>query len=235
MSQPLTAAGNVLARPLHVAGAAGGPDAGSPDGHLLVWGDPLHDGHRPAPVPGGELALGDVGDPARHPDGGLGASKRAPGGTGPHHRRCLEKDPGAPLSSRPRTRALDLEALRRDVESGSAPVARRRAPVPGWLRWTGAAVVAVGLLALVGRGGGLPLPWPSPVSRAGFDAAEWVIAVLPSQTALSESQDLAAINEGLALTLTSRLTQLSRTHGLQVDSRQDDARGGNRSFRRGPA
>ena len=44
----------------------------------------------------------------------------------------------------------------------------------------------------------------------------WIIAVLPSQTSLADDPDLAALNEGLAFTLTAKLVQLSREHDLQV-------------------
>ena len=131
--------------------------------------------------------------------------------------RCLEKEPARRYDSAAEVRD-EFAALRRDLETGQLTPPRRRLSLPGWLGWAAAVVVAasigIGLFAFLE-----PRREPPVVAGrdpAAFDAAEWIIAVLPSQTTLSESQDLAAVNEGLALTLTSRLTQLSRTHGLQV-------------------
>jgi len=49
-----------------------------------------------------------------------------------------------------------------------------------------------------------------------FDASDWVIAVIPSRTRSAEDPELSVVNEGLALTLTTKLAQLSQSHDLQV-------------------
>jgi serine/threonine-protein kinase len=136
--------------------------------------------------------------------------------------RCLEKDRDRRYQSAADVR-LDLEALRRDLDSGQVKPHRRRLVVPPWTRWAAGAALALGALAA-----GVALltgEWPTPGPGAAplvaesetgaFDAAQWVIAVMPSAV-VSEDADLAALTEGLALTLTTRLAQLSRSHGLQV-------------------
>ncbi|MCG6924023.1 MAG: protein kinase [Acidobacteria bacterium] len=136
--------------------------------------------------------------------------------------RCLEKDRDRRYQSAADVR-LDLEALRRELESGQVKPPRRRIVVPRWAWWASAAVIVLGGVAAGvglftgGRFGAEPGATPVGArSEAGaFDAAQWVIAVMPSSV-VSEDADLAALTEGLALTLTTRLAQLSRSHGLQI-------------------
>ena len=132
--------------------------------------------------------------------------------------RCLEKERDQRYQSAADVR-LDLEALRRGLESGQIKPPRRRITIPRWLWWGAAAVALGGIAAGVGLLTGGKPPAEAPVvgeSRVGvFDAAQWIIAVMPSAV-VSEDTDLAALTEGLGLTLTTRLAQLSRSHGLQV-------------------
>jgi serine/threonine-protein kinase len=133
--------------------------------------------------------------------------------------RCLEKDKDRRYQSAADVR-LDLEALRRDLESGSIKRPRPRVTAPRWLWWAAGVVALGGAVAGVGRFAGRPAEPGAPLPAAeghpaAFDAAEWIIAVMPSAVA-SGDEDLAALTEGLGLTLTSSLAQLSRSHGLQV-------------------
>lgn len=99
-------------------------------------------------------------------------------------------------------------------------------PFPGAaFRRTGAAVVGLVLLALVGLGGWWLIgAGDDPVAdgsgdatavSASLDPTEWVIGVLPVEEEQTDP-DLAALADGLAATLTARLTDLSGSHGLQV-------------------
>ena len=133
--------------------------------------------------------------------------------------RCLEKEPDQRYQSAADVR-LDLEALRRELESGLIVPPRPRTAVPRWLWWAVAAVALGSVAAGVGlftrrEPTGAPPPLVAGSGAGAFDAAQWIIAVMPSPV-LSGDQDLAALTEGLGLTLTTRLTQLSRSHGLQV-------------------
>jgi serine/threonine-protein kinase len=130
--------------------------------------------------------------------------------------RCLEKEPRRRYQSAADVR-LDLEALRRELESGQ--IKARRLPrirASRWLWWAAVVVllgvVGVGLLRLLPTAQG---PVAAPGESAAFDAAQWIIAVMPSSLTPGD-EDLAALTEGLGLTLTTRLSQLSRSHGLQV-------------------
>jgi len=107
------------------------------------------------------------------------------------------------------------------LESVSDPTPRWQAANP-WKWLSGAVLVILSLVILV------PVmqrfsnraeptgPFSGDVRPAAFDASDWIIAVLPSRTGFEEDPDLSAINEGLALTLTTKLAQLSRAHDLQV-------------------
>lgn len=55
-------------------------------------------------------------------------------------------------------------------------------------------------------------------SPGSFDATEWVIGVFPSAASGNEryDRDLQLIEEGMTQTVTSKLSQLSRSHELQV-------------------
>jgi tetratricopeptide (TPR) repeat protein len=133
--------------------------------------------------------------------------------------RCLEKDPARRYASALEVRD-ELADLRREIESGQVAPIRRPVSLPRGRWWVAAALVlAVAGLALYGHlklGDEPPSRSVEGAASGAFDPAQWIIAVIPSQTVLAGDQDLAAVNEGLALTLTTRLTQLSRTHGLQV-------------------
>lgn len=135
--------------------------------------------------------------------------------------RCLEKDPSQRYQSAADVR-LDLEALRRELESGLITPPRPRPGVPRGLWWAaGAAVLGAVLVSaalLIGErppAGEGAAPTLAEGRSADFDAAEWIIAVMPSAVATGDA-DLAALTEGLCLTLTTSLAQLSRSHGLQV-------------------
>ncbi len=139
--------------------------------------------------------------------------------------RCLEKAPTERYQSAIEVH-YEMKALRREVDSGELPPRRRpEKPSRGKLWWAVAVAVlatlaAAGLLMKLYRapqvdtpGGASPKELAAP---SAFDASEWIIAVLPSQTSLADDPDLAALNEGLAFTLTAKLAQLSREHDLQV-------------------
>jgi serine/threonine-protein kinase len=91
-----------------------------------------------------------------------------------------------------------------------------------WKWLSGAVVLVLALIVLVPvvqrfTGRGQPTgTFSGSAGTAAFDASEWVIAVLATHTGVEQDPDLAAINEGLALTMTTKLAQLSRAHGLQV-------------------
>ena len=135
--------------------------------------------------------------------------------------RCLEKDPEKRYQS-----ASDV-GYELDTMSGVAKSPRRPTPK----RWSSSLpstrlLVVVGLLAvivllstfLLNRWTGTtPEDSGEQIGSVGaFDAKDWIIAVIPSKTLASQDPELAVVNEGLAMTLTTRLTQLSQSHGLQV-------------------
>lgn len=116
---------------------------------------------------------------------------------------------------------LDLRAIRADLTSPFV-----RPPVPAReSRFSRRAIVAalvapVAAIALLWGAVGffdrpVDSPPPSPTAAA-FDASDWIIAVLPAGGAVAEDPEIAALNDGLVATLTARLTQLTRTHNLQV-------------------
>jgi len=106
-------------------------------------------------------------------------------------------------------------------ESLSDPTPKRPARDP-WKWLSGAVLVILSLVILVPvmqrfSGRGEPAgPFSGSVSAAAFDASDWIIAVLPSRMGPDEDPDLKPVNDGLALTMTTKLAQLSRAHGLQV-------------------
>ena len=139
--------------------------------------------------------------------------------------RCLEKDPTDRYQSAIEVRN-EMKALRREVESGELPLRRLTEKRASGKLWGAVAVavlvtiVVVGSIAWLTRG-----PEADSVRDAAataqaaataFDASEWIIAVLSSETSFADDPDLAALNEGLAFTLTAKLAQLSREHDLQV-------------------
>ena len=136
--------------------------------------------------------------------------------------RCLEKDPAKRHQS-----ASDVSFELATLSGGSlvppVPHRRRKETAVPWKWIAGAAgvlaIIAI-LITLFGDHGTespqeVEAPVPAPVVNA-FDAADWIIAVIPSRTISAQDPDLTAINEGLALTLTAKLTQLSQSHALQV-------------------
>jgi len=139
--------------------------------------------------------------------------------------RCLEKDPTERYQSALEIRN-EMKALRREIDSGEFPPRPRTDKRSrGTLWWAAggtvlAAIAAVGLLVTLARAprvettGGVSATEATAASI--FNASEWIIAVLPSQTSFADDPDLAALNEGLAFTLTAKLAQLAREHSLQV-------------------
>jgi len=135
--------------------------------------------------------------------------------------RCLEKDPERRYQS-----ASDVGYELATI-SGGAVAPRMPTPQSGSssVRWTRLLGV-MGLLAVIvllstfwiGRWTGTATKDSGgEISSVGaFDAKDWIIAVIPSRTLAAQDPDLAVINEGLAMTLTTKLTQLSQSHGLQV-------------------
>ena len=139
--------------------------------------------------------------------------------------RCLEKDPTERYQSALEVRN-EMKALRREVDSGEFPPRRRTEKRSRGKLWAAVAVaalatvVAIGLVVKLSQGPQVDAPGGTMATEAdassAFDASEWIIAVLPSQTSSADDPDLAALNEGLAFTLTAKLAQLSREHDLQV-------------------
>ena len=121
--------------------------------------------------------------------------------------------------------AVDLRNLRAELTN---PAVRPTAPpassptrgAPGWKTILAVAgVIVVAGAAWLGRGyfaGTDETAPPVTASTVAFDASDWIIAVLPPDGGGPGDAELAAINEGLAATLTTSLTQLTRSHGLQV-------------------
>ncbi len=118
--------------------------------------------------------------------------------------------------------AVDLRNLRTEITNPTVRPAQVAAPRPR--RWwvvpaAAAALVLVAAVVWLGRGW-FVAPAGEPRTTAGatvsFDASEWIIAVLPTGDTAVDDAELAALNDGLVATLTTRLTQLTRSHGLQV-------------------
>ncbi len=138
--------------------------------------------------------------------------------------RCLEKDPEKRYQS-----AVDV-GYELGTLSGERSVSAPRRPPPPQpsekKRWPRLALVAAGLALVLlvlavwlGRDSstGVDRGDPAQVGTQGlFNAQDWIIAVIPSKNLAAQDQELAVINEGLAMTLTTKLTQLSQSHGLQV-------------------
>jgi eukaryotic-like serine/threonine-protein kinase len=136
--------------------------------------------------------------------------------------KCLEKDARSRYQSS-QDLVVDLQRLRRDLESGSTrsygEISETLAPARRWLRpaaFLGAAVIAVAGTALVFRVGrpSLPPAGPAPAA-AGHVHASSGIAVLPFQN-LSGEGPHAYFAGGLHEEL---LTQLSKVAALKVISR----------------
>lgn len=118
--------------------------------------------------------------------------------------------------------AVDLRNLRTELTNPTVRSAQVAAP-RAHRSWVLPAVAT--LLALVvavvwlGRGWfGAPADEsrPTTASTVAFDASQWIIAVLPTGETGADDPELAALSDGLVATLTTRLTQLTRSHDLQV-------------------
>jgi serine/threonine-protein kinase len=116
---------------------------------------------------------------------------------------------------------VDLRHLRAEMtrpEVRPADIGIR--PVKRW--WPIAAAAAAMLLALgaawLARDAipALTGEARAPAGAVAFDASNWIIAVLPTGDAGAGDAELEALNDGLVATLTTRLTQLTRAHDLQV-------------------
>jgi serine/threonine protein kinase/tetratricopeptide (TPR) repeat protein len=135
--------------------------------------------------------------------------------------RCLEKDPEKRYQSASDV-GYELVTMSGDSPTPSSPESRHRKPLTRKTKM----LAVVALLALVvllgsfliGRWTGLGVEdyGREAGSMAAFDAKDWIIAVIPSRTLAAQDAELAVVNEGLAMTLTTKLTQLSQSHGLQV-------------------
>jgi len=117
---------------------------------------------------------------------------------------------------------IDLQAVRTGAPGAEtqpsvpppAPVPTRRPGPSLWRVGAGAvAVVVVALLAFWQFGSSEDVAVPAQTAR--FDATDWVIAVLPASGDDADAE-VTALKDGLAATLTSKLTQMSRAHSLQV-------------------
>lgn len=136
--------------------------------------------------------------------------------------RCLQKEP--------HRRLRDIGDARLEIESVLDSM-RQAGGVPSVAapRSRSRLVAGLGLaaiLSVVVAVFGLVYNWPSTDPTGGdfggraateaFDPAKWIIAVVPTAMGGTDDKEITALNEGLALTLTSRLARLSREHGLQV-------------------
>jgi len=127
---------------------------------------------------------------------------------------------------------VDLQAVRTSVTSPevsaplsapvsvptpvSAQVPAAAPPAQSSLWWLGLGAVVVAAVALLALWQFRPpAGGAAPAVPARFDATDWVIAVLPAAGG-DEDAEVSALKDGLAATLTSKLTQMSRAHGLQV-------------------
>ena len=116
---------------------------------------------------------------------------------------------------------VDLRAIRANLTS---PEVRPPSPArgPRFSRWTivAALIAPVAAIALLWGARGvfdrLVDSAPPASTAAAFDASDWIIAVLPAGGAVAEDPEIAALNDGMVATLTARLTQLTRSHDLQV-------------------
>lgn len=119
---------------------------------------------------------------------------------------------------------VDLRHLRSELTHSAIHPSALPRPRPAerspWRLLAAVAFVAVlATAAWLGRG---LLPGPPtgsnilPAEAATFDASDWIIAVIAASGADAADPEIAAINDGLASTLTTRLTQLTRSHNLQV-------------------
>lgn len=121
-------------------------------------------------------------------------------------RRCLEKDP-----ARRYQRASEVRAALEALEPSSAIVSPAVAPAKP--RWTlGAAIAGMALLAAVGYFGWTRWRRTPPASSLPSPIQ---LAVLPP-TPMNGDPVAAAFGNGLAETLTSRLTELTEKHSLAV-------------------
>ncbi len=134
-------------------------------------------------------------------------------------RKMLEKDPEERYATA-RDLLVDLRRLRRQSESGLLPPPRNLI-LRRHKRWT-----AWGIVAAILAAGAVFVPWRSLARdlRQRFFPAEnvavaipdqKVVAVLPFRT-IEASAEVKNFSEGLAETVTAKLTQLTAAHALQV-------------------
>ena len=135
--------------------------------------------------------------------------------------RCLAKDPAERYQTASEV-GLEIKSLAGESASRPAVFSRRRPRSNQWMKVIGvfALMAILGMLGawLMGRIGDASRS-AGESTEAGlvaFDASDWVIAVIPSRTRSAEDPELSVVNEGLALTLTTKLAQLSQSHDLQV-------------------
>lgn len=135
--------------------------------------------------------------------------------------KMLAKDPDERYAS-VEDLLVDLRAVRRGVTSPevrakvSSPAPASPARTNRWWLVVGVSVAAsVALVALWQLRPSAGVAAPSVPAR--FDATDWVIAVLPAVVDDADTDtEVRALKDGLAATLTSKLTQMSRAHSLQV-------------------
>ena len=133
--------------------------------------------------------------------------------------RCLQKEPDRRLRD-VGDASLEIESALGSLRwsSGGSGVAAPR-PRSRLLAGLGSAAILLVFAAVLGRFYIWPATGPESgggATPAAFDAAEWIIAVVPAAIGTTNDAEITALNEGLALTLTGRLARLSREHGLQV-------------------
>ncbi len=150
-----------------------------------------------------------------------------PGSVESLSRRCLQKDRGERLH--------DIADARIEIDEELSGWSRSTAVAARGLNKKRTVAYSVGALALAATlvigwqtlwpttdTSSAPVDAPSSgrigarVAAAAFDPTDWVIAVLPIVAVAEPDPEIAALNDGLTVTLTAQLAGLSRTHGLQV-------------------
>jgi serine/threonine-protein kinase len=119
--------------------------------------------------------------------------------------RCLAKEP-----SRRYQRASELRAALESIQESRSDV-RRHIPIP---RFEARRVLSIGILAIALIVVAL-LAWRALQTPPVVNASRSELAVLPL-TGVGDDTDATAFGNGLIETLTSKLTQLSQDHTLQV-------------------
>ena len=136
--------------------------------------------------------------------------------------RCLQKEPHRRLRDIGDAR-LEIESVLDSMrQAGGLPSVAAPRSRSRLVAGLGLAVILSVVVAVFGP----VYNWPSTDPTGGdfggraatvaFDPAKWIIAVVPTATGGTDDKEITALNEGLVLTLTGRLAQLSREHGLQV-------------------